>query len=73
MIRRDIQNMFHIAAAGISRPNRIATLRKRNLSRSFPQLHNHFRLGIKTVDVSRLMVLGVSDKSYALKPNRTHV
>lgn len=73
MVRRNLQNMLHVTAAGTRGPNRIRAIGQCNFSCGFTQCDNHFRLRVKPMHVDRLVILRVSDKSNALEPNRSHV
>jgi hypothetical protein len=65
---RDLQDVFHIGATCIPRSNRVGAVSQSDLSSAFPKFNNGFDLGIKPVDMNRLVILRIRDKSNSIEP-----
>ena len=72
MLCRYLQDVLYIAAARISGPYSIASIRTRNLLLRFvAEFHHDFSLRIESMHVAGLMILKVRDKPNTIEPNRT--
>jgi hypothetical protein len=73
MFSRHLQDMFHIPATGITGSDRIVSGRQSNLSTGpLAKFHDHFRLGIESMHMSRFMVLWIGDKTNTIEPKGAH-
>jgi hypothetical protein len=66
------QDAPDVAAFCRAGPNGIEPVRQPNLSLCSAEAHNDFGLRIKSMDVGRLMILWIGDKSYSFEPERAH-
>jgi hypothetical protein len=68
MLGRQLQNVLYIASSCIAGAYGIASVRQRNLPpRCVAKLHNHLNLGIKPVNMARLMIFRIRDKPYTVE------
>jgi len=67
-----VQYVLHVAAAGITGPNRIHPASQGDLSCGFAKIYYDFNLGIESVHMNGLVILRIRDKSHSVKPYRPH-
>jgi len=71
MFRRCPQNLAHITALGVARANAVGPVGQRKISVE-TMVNDDFRLSRKTMDMTRLMVLRISDETDIAETKRCH-
>jgi hypothetical protein len=64
------KNLFYVGALGVRGPDGILAIRERDVSIQ-AQIHDHFRLAGKAVNMPRRMIVGVHDEANAIELERT--